>query len=120
MEQIRAASVGGHEDVECSIVVDVRVRRATRNFWAAERRAHRLRYFLKLSASKIPKQVIGSDTGDVNVVVSVVVVIAHRDTDAIHFSRQSRLARDVFEGSVLIIVIKSEKRFRVFVFRPIH
>src|SRR5215467_8634216 len=57
VKQIGAASVGGYEHVKRSIVINVRVSRATSNFRSIECRTHHLRYFLELPAPKIAKQV---------------------------------------------------------------
>src|SRR5438876_11981645 len=57
VKQICAASIRRHEHIQCSIVINVRVSRAPRHLGTGESHAHRLRYFLKLAASKIAKQV---------------------------------------------------------------
>src|SRR5260370_19917443 len=63
---------------------------------------------------------IWPDTGYVNIFIPIIVVVSDGDSDAIHFDGQPSLSRDIRERAVLVIVIKREKGFSRFVFRPVH
>jgi hypothetical protein len=58
---------------------------------------------------------IGPDARYVDIVVSVVVVIADRDTDTVHLDSESCLAGDVSERAIFVVVIEGKKRLRPFV-----
>src|SRR5262249_25571078 len=59
-------------------------------------------------------------TGDVDVVITVVVVISHCDTDAVHLYTETCLLRYVCEGAVFVVVIERGERLALFVFGPVH
>ncbi len=61
-----------------------------------------------------------ADCGDVDVVVAVVVEVAHRATHAIHFNIEPGLARYIGECAVVIVVVERGVRFPCCVTGPVH
>ena len=77
-------------------------------------------YICKLSAPEIMEETIWTNTGDVDVVVAVVVVIGNCDADAVHLDAETGLLGHVGEGAVFVVVIERGKRFALFVVGPVH
>ena len=74
----------------------------------------------KLAIVKITKQVIRTDCGDIDVVVSVIVIIADSAAESIHLDRESGLTRHVSKCAVFIIVVEGGIRIGGFMSRPVH
>src|SRR5882672_3830238 len=56
VEQVCRPCVGGKEDVWEAIIVDVTIRRRSRDFWSGEYLAHLRGNFGELSSAQVPKQ----------------------------------------------------------------
>ena len=66
------------------------------------------------------EEVIGSNCCDVDIVVSIVIVVGYCTSEAVHFHCKSSLPRHVGKCAVLIIMIERREGVAGLVSRPIH
>ena len=57
---------------------------------------------------------------EIEILETVVVIIAHRTAQAVGLDSEASLAGDIGERSIVIVVVKRWERFAGFVLRPIH
>src|SRR5581483_1836005 len=84
------------------------------------RQAARLSYITEGSSTGVLKQAALSDTGDEQIRKTVVVVVAHGDSHAVHLNIESRPSGDVRERAISIVVVEPQGRTLPLVARPIH
>src|SRR4029078_8122858 len=58
--------------------------------------------------------------GQQNVRKTIVVIVADRDTHAVHFEIETSLAGDISEGSIAIVVIEAQGAAGALVLGPVH
>ena len=63
---------------------------------------------------------IRADRRDVDIVVAVVVVVAHGAAQSVHLYRQARLLGHIGKRAVVIVVIERRKRLAGLMARPVH
>src|ERR1700761_7711178 len=60
----------------------------------------------ELAIAKVAVEMARSHCSDIQVVIAVVVEISDRAAHPVHLNRESRLARNVREGTVMIVVVE--------------
>src|ERR1700674_6105028 len=125
VKQVGSATIGGHQHVERSIVINVGVSSAASDFWAGKCGSEGSRHFLKLSAAEVAKNVrrlriaypllhaldfvLDVSVGHENIGPAVVVVVKKETAEAqSHQGRAPdlRLRRLIHKEAVALIVVE--------------
>src|SRR6185369_5709723 len=70
--------------------------------------------------ARVLKQPALSHAGDEQVRESVIVVVADRNSHAVHLDIEAGAASDVREGSVAVVVVEAQRAAATFVAGPVH
>ena len=74
----------------------------------------------KLAVAQIVEKMIGTDGGDVNIVISVVVIVADGTTKSIHLDSEASLPGHIGKRAVFIVVIERGEGFAGLMSWPVH
>ncbi len=94
----------GDEQVQLSVAIVIHPRGAGAEAGVLDSgcRGHVFEFAVAL----VMKEMVASESGDVDVVASVVIIVRHGYADAIHFHIQAAAARNIGERAVMVVAIK--------------
>src|SRR5262249_41798455 len=68
----------------------------------------------------IVEEMASANRSNVDVVVTIVVVVTYDAAEAVHFDRDTGLGSHIGEGAVMVVVIERRVRLAGFVRGPVH
>ena len=115
----RPLHVVPHDQIQAPIPVVIHPSGSSAEFvWPGE--AGLLRHVRERAVSVVVKQTALAERGHEQVVVAVVIVIAHGHSQAKHLDRQARFSRHIGKRTVMIVVIEMRRGVLFNVARPVH
>src|SRR4029077_18144079 len=114
----RPLDVVSDEQIQLAIIVIIKPDRAhgESGIGHARFRGH----LHELAIAEIAKEMVGTESGYVDIAFPFIVIFAAGAAPPVHFYREPRLPGHIGEGAILIVVIECRKRYARLVSGPVH